>query len=343
MESGKVPPRQGTGPLTRQSPPYSGARPLVAFSMRPDPRKRSLLGFAVLSLIASVAVIALKLWAWQLTGSIGLLSDAAESVANLAGALMAFAMLWLASRPPDDEHAYGHTKAEYFSSGFEGALILIAGVSIVLVAVPRLFAPRPIEAAGVGLLVAVVASVLNGVVARVLLRAGRRYGSITLEAGGRHLMTDVWTSVGVIGGVGLVALTGWTRLDALIALAVAAHVLVTGTGLVRRSALGLLDTALPEGERQRIQDVLARYEAQGIRFHAIRSRRAGQRSFVSMHVLVPGDWTVQRGHDLAEEIERELRAAVPGGEFLTHLEPIEDPLSFRDMHIKPLKRPPRGS
>ncbi len=300
----------------------------------------SLTRFAGLAAAVAVVVIALKLVAWQITGSVGLLSDAVESVANLAGALVAWAMLWWAAQPPDDEHAYGHTKAEYFSSGFEGALILIAGAGVTWTALPRLVSPQPVEEVGLGLLVAGVATVLNLWVARTLLRAGRRHGSISLEAGGHHLVADVWTSLAVIAGVGLVALTGWNRLDALLALGVAAHILFTGIRLVRRSALGLLDTALPAGERARIESVLARHEDDGIRFHALRTRRAGRRSFVSMHVLVPGQWSVQQAHDLAERIEAELQDALPGSYVFTHLEPVEDPVSFQDTEIPPLPLPP---
>jgi cation diffusion facilitator family transporter len=299
-----------------------------------------LIRFAGLAAVAAAVVIALKLLAWHLTGSIGLLSDAVESVANLVGALVALAMLWLAARPPDDEHAYGHTKAEYFSSGFEGALILVAAFAIVWVAFPRLFDPRPVEQVGLGLVVAAAASVLNVGVAWILFRAGRRYGSITLEAIGHHLMTDVWTSVGVIAGVALVPVTGWDILDPILALGVAAHILLVGGSLVRRSALGLLDTAVSEEDRQRIDRVLARYEERGVQFHAVRTRRAGQRSFISMHVLVPGDWSVQRGHDLAEEIEREIRESLPGTHVFTHLEPVEDPVSFEDTRIAPLDEAP---
>lgn len=297
---------------------------------------RGLTRFARLAVGAAFVVVGVKLVAWYVTGSVGLLSDALESVANVAGALMALAMLWLAARPPDDEHAYGHTKAEYFSSGFEGALILIAAGSIIWAAVPRILDPRPVEQATLGLLLAAAASVLNVAVARILFREGRRAGSITLEAMGHHLMTDVWTSVGVIVGVALVAVTGWNVLDPVIALAVALHILVVGGSLIRRSALGLLDTALPDEELGRIDRVLARYEERGIQFHALRTRRAGQRSFISMHVLVPGDWSVQKGHDLAEEIEVEVRRALPGAHVFTHLEPVEDPASFEDTRIVPL-------
>ncbi len=300
--------------------------------------------FAALAAVAAVIVIGLKLGAWWITGSVGLLSDAVESLANLAGALMALAMLWVAARPPDDGHAFGHSKAEYFSSGFEGALILIAGIGILWAAIPRLVDPRPVEAVGVGLLVAGVATLLNVWVARVLLRAGRRFGSITLEAGGQHLKTDVWTSVAVIVGVGLASLTGWQRLDALLAIGVALHIFFTGGSLVRRSALGLLDTALPDEERMHIETLLERYRERGIEFHAIRTRRAGRRGFVSMHVLVPGEWSVQRGHDLAEEIEALVHTELPGVHAFTHLEPIEDPVSFADEGIAPLHPgpPPRG-
>lgn len=293
--------------------------------------------FAVLALLAAVAVISLKLLAWHFTDSVGLLSDAMESVANLVGAVMALAMLRLASRPPDDEHAYGHTKAEYFSSGFEGALIFIAGGSILWAAVPRFFSPRPVEEVGLGLALAAAAAVLNAGVGLVLLRAGRRYGSITLEAGGRHLLTDVWTSAAVIAGVGLVGATGWLRLDPLLAVGVALHILFTAVRLIQRSALGLLDTALPGEQRRRIEEVLARFEERGIQFHALRTRRAGRRSFVSVHVLVPGDWSVQRGHDLAEEVEEALREVLPASNVFTHLEPVEDPASFRDTGIAPIR------
>jgi cation diffusion facilitator family transporter len=293
----------------------------------------SLTGFGLLAIATALVVIAIKVAAWRLTGSVGLLSDAVESVANLAGAIMALAMLWLAARPPDDEHAYGHTKAEYFSSGFEGGLIVVAAASIIWVAVPRLFDPQPVTQPTLGLVLATVATVLNVVVARILFRAGERFGSITLEAQGHHLMTDVWTSVGVIGGVAVVALTGWNILDPLVALAVAVHILFVGGDLVRRSAMGLLDTALPEETRARIHAVLAHYEEAGIEFHAIRTRRAGRKSFVSLHVLVPGEWTVKRGHDLAEEVELAIQAAVPGSYVLTHLEPVEDPASFEDARI----------
>jgi cation diffusion facilitator family transporter len=295
----------------------------------------SLLRLAGLAVLASAAVITLKLVAWWVTGSVGLLSDAVESVANLAGAVVAYLMLALAARPPDEEHAYGHSKAEYFASGFEGGLILVAAAGIGWVAGARLLDPRPLEAVGTGIALGAVATLLNLGVARLLLQAGRHRGSITLEASGHHLMTDVWTSAGVLGGVGAVALTGWNVLDPLIALAVSVHILWTGWALVRRSALGLLDTALPEEKLGRIRRVLAEYEAHGIQFHALRTRTAGRQSFVSMHVLVPGEWSVQRGHDLVEEVEARIREGIPGATVFTHLEPVEDPASFRDVRVNP--------
>jgi cation diffusion facilitator family transporter len=304
---------------------------------------RQLTRFAWLSIATAVAVISLKGAAYALTGSVGLLSDALESLVNLAAAVMALAMLTVAHRPPDEEHAYGHHKAEYFASGFEGALILFAAASIVYTSLPRLLDPRPIEAPAAGLGIAALASLLNLGMARVLVAAGRRYGSITLEANGRHLMTDVWTSVGVIAGVGAAAATGWLWLDTLIALAVAAHILASGVSLIRRSALGLLDTALPEEERDAIRGVLAGYEAAGVQFHAVRTRQAGRMRFVSMHVLVPGDWTVQHGHELLEEIEERVRAAVPSTTVFTHLEPVEDPASFQDTALyRDEPEPPDG-
>jgi cation diffusion facilitator family transporter len=286
--------------------------------------------YAWLSIAAAVTTILLKGVAWWITGSVGLLSDALESFVNLAGALMALAMLSLAAQPADDNHAYGHGKAEYFSSAFEGFLIAVAAVLIAWQAIERLLAPQPLEAVGVGLAVSVVASAVNLVTARTLMNVGRRFRSITLEADAQHLMTDVITSVGVIIGVGLVWLTGWLWLDPVIALAVAVNILWTGWQLMRRSTAGLMDIALPEEERHAIDAVLDRYRAQGLEFHALRTRQAGTRAFVTLHVLVPGDWTVQKGHDLAERIEGDIRGAVPHANVTTHLEPQEDPISHAD-------------
>jgi cation diffusion facilitator family transporter len=286
--------------------------------------------YAWLSIAAAVATILLKGVAWWITGSVGLLSDALESFVNLAGALMALAMLSLAALPADDNHAYGHGKAEYFSSAFEGFLIAVAAALIAWQAIERLLAPRPLEAVGVGLVVSVVASAVNLLTARTLMNVGRRFRSITLEADAQHLMTDVITSIGVIVGVGLVWLTGWLWLDPVLALAVAVNILWTGWQLMRRSTAGLMDVALPEAERNAIDAVLDRYRAQGLEFHALRTRQAGTRAFVTLHVLVPGDWTVQKGHDWSERIEGDIRGAVPHANVTTHLEPQEDPISHAD-------------
>jgi cation diffusion facilitator family transporter len=283
-----------------------------------------------LSIAAAVATIALKTTAWLLTGSVGMLSDAAESVVNLVAAVVAMAALRWATKPADEEHAYGHAKAEYFSAGVEGALIFVTAVGIAITGVDRLLHPQPIEAVGVGLAVSVAASLINLAVGFLLLRAGRKARSIVLEADGKHLMTDVWTSVGVIIGVAGVAITGWERLDALIALAVAVNIVATGSSLVRRSAGGLMDRALDEPERRQIQDVLDRFERDGVQFHALRTRQAGSRAFLSVHILVPGSWTVQRGHDTAEDVETALRGQLPYATVFTHLEPADDPRSFDD-------------
>jgi cation diffusion facilitator family transporter len=283
-----------------------------------------------LSIAAAVATISLKTAAWRLTGSVGLLSDAAESVVNLVAAIVAMAALRWATKPADEEHAYGHQKAEYFSAGVEGALIVVAALSIAITAIDRLLHPQAISDVGVGLAVSVGASLINLAVGYLLLTTGRRERSIVLEADGKHLMTDVWTSVGVIVGVAAVAITGWERLDALVALAVAVNIVVTGSGLVRRSVGGLMDRALGEPERRQIDEVLDRFRARGLEFHAVCSRQAGSRAFMSVHVLVPGDWPVQRGHDVAEEVEAELRERLPYATVFTHLEPAEDPRSFDD-------------
>jgi len=293
----------------------------------------SITRFAWLSIGASLATIALKTVAWRLTGSVGLLSDALESLVNLVAAAMTLSMLLVAQKPPSEEHAYGYGKAEYFASGVEGALILLAAVAIGWTAVDRLLHPAPVEQVGLGLLVSAGASLVNLVVGRVLLAAGKRHHSIALEADAHHLMTDVWTSVGVVLGVGAVAVTGWDRLDPIIAILVALNIVWTGVGIVRRSALGLLDRALPEAEQQAIRETLQRVAPPPVQFHALRTRQAGARRFVSLHVLVPGDWSVQRGHELLERLEAELRGVLPHAAVFTHLEPLEDPASFADLTL----------
>jgi cation diffusion facilitator family transporter len=287
--------------------------------------------FAWLSIAAALLTIGLKAGAYLLTGSVGLLSDALESVVNLVAAVAALIALTIAARGPDEEHAYGHTKAEYFSSGLEGALIFVAAFGIIFSAIPRLIDPQPLEQVGAGLAVSVVASVVNGVVAWKLSQAGRHYRSITLDADARHLMTDVWTSVGVVLGVALVSVTGWNRLDPILALAVAVNIIWSGWGLIDRSIHGLLDTALPQEDLDVVEGVLDRYRHEfGIETHAFRSRQAGRRRFVSMHVLVPGEWTVSHGHQLAEHLELDIRRELPDTSVFIHLEPIGDPTSMED-------------
>lgn len=290
----------------------------------------SLTRFAWVSIATALLTMGLKAGAWWLTGSVGLLSDAMESVVNLLGGIMALSMLSVAERPADEEHPYGHGKAEYFSSGFEGALILIAAVSIAIASVQRLIHPSPLESIGLGLAISMGASLMNLVVALLLLRAGKRHRSITLEANAHHLLTDVWTSVGVVFGVGLVALTKWQQFDPIVGLIVAANIVWTGFCIIRRSVLGLMDAALPVEDRAAVEKVLKSFEDGVIQFHALWTRHAGSKKFISVHVLVPGDWTVQHGHHLTEQIETEIRKTLPGAIVFTHLESLDDPASWAD-------------
>ena len=290
--------------------------------------------YAWLSVGAAIATISLKALAWWLTGSVGLLSDALESLVNLAAALLVLSMLRLAASPPDENYQYGLSKAEYFSAGIEGALIVVAATGIVWTAVPRLVTPQALDMPFEGLTLTIAATAINYGVARVLLRAGREHSSITLEADGRHLMTDVWTSVGVIAGVALVYLTGWLLLDALIALAVSIHILWAGFGLVRRSVRGLLDPAISAEDQAEVAKLIDEYSRRyGVSFHAVRTRQAGARRFVSFHLLVPDAWTVAQAHRLSEEIEARMRAMVPNAAIFTHIEPISDPASYEDQEL----------
>jgi cation diffusion facilitator family transporter len=296
--------------------------------------RASLTGFAWLSIAAAVATIFLKTSAYLLTGSVGLLSDALEALVNLAGAIMALVMLTIAARPADESHVYGHSKAEYFASVTEGFLILGAAAGILSAAVTRLLQPREIEQLGLGLAVSVIASAINLIVARVLFRAGRARRSITLEADAHHLMTDVWTSVGVIGGVAVAGLTGWSVLDPLVAIIVALNIIWTGVRLVGRSVSGLMDAALPIQEQKLIEEVMEKYRAKGVNFHALRTRQAAARRFISVHILVPGDWTVHDAHHVAEDFESDIREALGSVvTVFTHLEPVEDELSMEDMFL----------
>jgi cation diffusion facilitator family transporter len=289
--------------------------------------------YAWLSIVAALTTIVLKAIAWWMTGSVGLLSDALESLVNLAGALMALAMITVAEQPADDDHAYGHGKAEYFSAGFEGLLILLTAVGIGVASVERLLHPQALEQLGIGLALSLVASIVNLCTARILLATGRKYGSLTLEADARHLMTDVWTSVGVIAGVAGVALTGRLWLDPVLALLVAVNIVWTGWRLLYRSTQGLMDRALPAQEHALLLGVLTGYREQGVDYHALRTRESGARRFVELHVLVPGEWTIQHGHELVERLEGDIRLALPRTTVLTHLEPVDDPSSQEDIAL----------
>jgi len=295
-------------------------------------RKR-LTRFAWLSIATALVTMGLKAGAYLLTGSVGLLSDALESSVNLVAAIIALVSLWVAAQPPDEEHAYGHTKAEYFSSAVEGGLIMVAALAILASAGERLLHPRPLQQIDVGLAISVVAALLNLIVARVLARAGHEYESATLTADAQHLMTDVWTSAAVVLAVGAVAVTGWQPLDPIIAIVVSFQIVRSGLRLVREAAQGLMDTALPEQEQERIAAILEGHAADGVQYHALRTRRSGAQRFVSVHIQVPGAWSVQRGHTLLEEIERDIREALPRVHVFTHLEPLEDPVSWEDIRL----------
>lgn len=295
--------------------------------------RTSLTRFAWLSIAAAILTIALKTIAYWLTGSVGLLSDAMESFVNLFGALMALAMLTIAARPADEGHAFGHSKAEYFSSGVEGTLILIAAAGIGAAAIQRLITPKPLEQIGLGLGVSIAASFVNLFIALILQRAAKLNHSITLEANAQHLMTDVWTSAGVLVGVGAVVLTGWERLDPIVALFVAGNIIWSGVRIVRKSVSGLMDTALSVEEQNTIRRMLDPHIQGGVQCHALRTRQSGERRFVSFHVLVPGTWTVQRGHRLLENIEADIRHVLPSVTVFSHLEPLNDPASWDDTSL----------
>lgn len=282
--------------------------------------------YAWLSIATAFFTLGLKIMAYWLTNSVGMLSDAIESIVNVGAAVMALTMLNIAARPADDDHAFGHSKAEYFSSGFEGALIFVAAISIIVAAWPRLFQPQAIDAFNWGFAISLLASVFNLITSLILFKAAKQYNSITLEADAHHLMTDVWTSVGVLIAIVAVALTGWYVLDALIAIAVALNILWTGWSLLYRSVAGLMDAALPYAEVEQIKQILDNYsQQQGILYQNLKTRQAGARKFVSVHILVNGNWSVQQGHDLVDIIETDIEQQIQGCHVLTHLEPIEAP------------------
>lgn len=286
--------------------------------------------FAWLSISAALVTMALKAGAYFLTGSVGLLSDALESIVNLAGGIMVLVMISVASRPADELHTFGHSKAEYFSSAFEGSLILIAAASIIYTAIKRLIFPQPLEQLGIGLLVLFLAGLVNLGVGVVMKRVGKRHNAISLTANGQHLMTDVWSSGGVLIGVGLVALTSWQPLDSIVAIIAALNILWTGVKIIRESADGLMDVALPEEDQKTIDKILDEFRSQGIKFHALRTRQSGSVKFISMHVLVPNEWTVEHGHTMLNKLEGELKKQLPTSNVLTHLEPLHDPKSQAD-------------
>ncbi|MCS7246890.1 MAG: cation diffusion facilitator family transporter [Anaerolineales bacterium] len=295
--------------------------------------RASLTKYAWLSIVAALFTITLKTVAFVVTGSVGLLSDALESLVNLVAAIVTLLMLVIAARPADELHNYGHTKAEYFSSLIEGILIFVASIGIILSAIGRILEPRPLERVPLGLLVSVIASLVNLIVAQVLMRVGKRYNAISLEADAHHLMTDVYTSIGVIVAVGAVALSGWHLLDPIIAIVVALNISRTAISLLRRSVYGLMDTALGAEEQQAVLAIFEKYRAQGVQFHALRTRQAAGRRFISFHILVPGRWSTHRSHHLAERVEAEIRNSLAGATVFTHLEPVDDPLSYQDIEI----------
>jgi cation diffusion facilitator family transporter len=299
---------------------------------------RSLTRFAWLSIATAIFTIALKFGAYLLTDSVGLLSDALEGFVNLAAATVALITLRIVEQPPDETHEYGHDKAEYFSSGSEGSLILVAAAGILITSTMRLLDPQPIEQPGLGLAIASLAALLNLIVGQVLLRAGERYDSITLEADGQHLMSDVWTSVGVVVGVTTAVLTGWAWLDPVVAILIGLKIGYEGLKIFRRSVRGLMDAPISAPEREAVEDILAGHGGQGVHWHALRTRQAGGRRFISVHLLVPGTWTVQQAHDLSEELEQKVATAVPRSTLFTHVEPEDDPRALGDEDLDRLDR-----
>jgi cation diffusion facilitator family transporter len=289
--------------------------------------------YAWLSIAAAIVTITMKASAYLLTGSVGLLSDALESMVNLAAAVVALIVLGMIIRPANDEFTFGYSKAEYFSSGFEGGMILLAAAAIIFTAIRRLFNPVPLEQLGLGLAISVGASLINLSVSLVLMRAARRYNSITLEADAKHLMTDVWTTAGVLVGIALVWITGWLWLDPIVAIAVAVNIIFTGYRLLVRSGRGLLDVAIPQEELSSVKSILDSYKEEGMSYHALRSRQAAARKFMVVHLLVPGNWSVRKSHSMAEQLENRVVQTIPNTNIVTHIEPIEDPISMKDASI----------
>ncbi len=288
-----------------------------------------------LSVGAAISTIALKFWGFALTDSVGLLSDAAESLVNLVAAVVTIIVLKVMARPADQDHEFGHSKAGYFAVGLEGTLIFVAAAYIIYVSGLRLLDPQPIHQVGWGLAVMVVASLINLLVATVLIRVGRENNSMALVADGKHLMADVWTTAGVVAGVILVWATGIWWFDPLIAMAVALNILLTGRRLVLDAGNGLMDRAMSGPDRAAVDEILERHKNPelGIDVHEIRTRESGHQRFIEFHVLVPGQWTVERGHDVVEAMEEELRLRFAGVHITSHLEPIEDERAYGDVHL----------
>ena len=292
--------------------------------------KNSPVKYVWISIAASIATIMLKGGAYYITGSVGLLSDALESLINLAAAVTALVMITIAMSPPDKDHPFGHSKAEYFSSVIEGTLILVAAVAIGVTSIEKVLNPGELNALGAGLIISASASVINLFTALVLLRAGKKYKSITLEADAHHLLTDVWTTAGVIAGLLLVKLTGWLILDPVIAILVALNIVFTGVKLIRRSVSGLMDEALPEDDLKKVKSILNCYEEQCITYHSLYTRRAASKNFIFLHLLMPGNWHINRGHEITKEIELKIERTLPDSDVFIHIEPLNDPDSFDD-------------
>ena len=314
------------------SPKMSG----MAQPIEPREQQRVLVRLMLLSIAAAVVTIVLKVSAAVVTGSVGFLSDAMESGVNLVAALVGLWAVRLAARPADLSHHFGHGKAEYLSAAVEGGLIFVAATAIVWTSVNRLLDPVPIEQPGIGLGLSLIAALVNLAVGATLVRAGRRWRSIAVEADGRHLLTDVVTSVGVLVGIGLVAIFDWYILDPIVALLVGVNILFTGYGLLRRSVTGLLDASIPADQIERVEHVLDEFRRrEPVDFHALRSRESGRQRFIYMHLLVPDDWTVKRGYGLASEVSSAIDTALPGAHTFMHIEPITDPSSYSHDYLPP--------
>jgi len=290
--------------------------------------KKSLIAYTYLSISTALVTISLKLIAYFLTQSVGLLSDAIESLVNLMAAIIAFLAIRLAEKPADKKHPYGHSKAEYFSSVAEGIFIFLAALAIIFSAINRMIYPKMIEQVSIGLLISSAATLINFLVGKKLISVGQKYQSITLEADGHHLLTDVWTSAGVITAIFLVDKTKILILDPLVAILVALNILLTGSNLIRRSLSGFMDEALDKNDLSKIDKIFQKYQKKGLIFHAIKSRQSGQKKFLSFHALFPKSYSIKKAHDLVDKIEKELKRKVFNLQIESHLEPKNDKKSF---------------